>query len=604
MSASPMDMQGLLAALSGPQPSQQGGLMGAINASLAPYGGAAGLGLALMGNTSGATAPGAALAQGMQNAQQYQQKLTSQQIQNAQGLMQLRQAMIMQSLMNSAMQGGQGQATPQGAPSAAPAGAPPAQAPAGAYDASAGPALPQDSPLSSAAPLGAPQTPGFGVGDVSQIPIQGMNPRLAYVLALNKTGDPTAAAAAVRNAQLAIAKQQIQPQLDLLDGVINSANPVSALQQGSQADPRIRQAWMVGAKMQGFDPNDLSNVDNVRLGLTQARNALASQAELPSAKAPDSLEQINGPLGQRLSRNRVTGEVKQEVAPQETAQFITPQGVQMLTKAEGMAKGYQPFNPTIFGAANTTDQAIQFAADTYRTTGKFPPAMARNPVLQAKVLARVASDAAANGDTTGAIAARQSALKANGVALDQVTKLETATNGYAATLDKNLTNLEQAYAKAGNMGSPLLTRAQRAWQQGITGDPDTASMVTWLNAVQGEYAKLKSGNLGNAPASDSQMRDAKEVINKYMNEGGIAAVGQAMREEAANRKAAIAEQKQSLMGSLGQSAPGAPQSAPKPTGASSTNVPNVNSKGWTLHQDKNGNRAYVSPDGKQYQVVQ
>lgn len=34
-----------------------------------------------------------------------------------------------------------------------------------------------------------------------------------------------------------------------------------------------------------------------------------------------------------------------------------------------------------------------------------------------------------------------------------------------------------------------------------------------------------------------------------------------------------------------------------------TSIPQSNSKGWTLHVDANGNKAYVSPDGKQYEEV-
>jgi hypothetical protein len=197
---------------------------------------------------------------------------------------------------------------------------------------------------------------------------------------------------------------------------------------------------------------------------------------------------------------------------------IGPDGKPVYVRASA-AVGKQPYSPSVFGASSVSDDAVQFAADTYRTTGKFPGSFGRSPALQARVLDRVASDAIANGDTAGAITARTASLKANGQALDQVTKLETATNGYAATLDKNLTNLTQSYSKLDSSGSPLINRAVRAWQQGVSGDPQTADMVTWLNAVQGEYAKLKSGNLGNAPASDAAMRDAKEVINKNMSEG-------------------------------------------------------------------------------------
>lgn len=38
-------------------------------------------------------------------------------------------------------------------------------------------------------------------------------------------------------------------------------------------------------------------------------------------------------------------------------------------------------------------------------------------------------------------------------------------------------------------------------------------------------------------------------------------------------------------------------------GAAAGGAPLVNAQGWTLHTDAKGNRAYVSPDGKQFQVV-
>ena len=537
-------------------PAPQGGLMGAINAALMSP--TASLGLGLMGNTSGATAPGAALAQGLQNGQQLQQRNTSQWLQNAQGLLSLQNQVALQNLFNRRpqgsdptqnAQGGQDQSTSAGF----------GAAPAGAYDTSAGPALPARASLSSAVPPGAPQP---GLADISQIPIAGMSPDLYRRMAMLRGNYSLDTEKEIRDYQLQTAKMRVQPQIDALDNVIESDRPA----QYVGSDPQLQRLWTRMAPALGFDlgqPNTFSD-DNVRRVFGSVRNQLAAQAQLPTKAPPVPLSQMAGELGSMYSRNPITGEIKQEKAPEDTAQFMLPDGsVRMLTKAEGIRRGLTPFNPTIWGAANMSDQAVQMAADTYRTTGKFPAGMSRNPAMQAKVWGRIASDATANGDTTGAIAARQEALKANGAALAQVSKLETATNGYAATLDKNLTNLEQAYAKAGNMGSPLLTRAQRYWQQGVTGDPDTASMVTWLNAVQGEYAKLKSGNLGNAPASDSQMRDAKEVINKYMNQGGIAAVAQAMRLEAGNRQAAIAQQRQSLMGQLGQSAPGAPAGTPR-----------------------------------------
>jgi hypothetical protein len=223
--------------------------------------------------------------------------------------------------------------------------------------------------------------------------------------------------------------------------------------------------------------------------------------------------------------------------------------------------------------------------------------------MQARVLDKVAQDAHDAGDTTGAIAARQGALKANGTALTQNTKLLAATQGYAETLDKNLTNLLQSYSKVDSTGSPLINKAFRAWQQGVSGDPETAGMVTWLNAVQGEYAKLRSGSLGNQAASDQAMRDSKEVINKAMSEGGMQAVAAAIRGEKENRLQSIQEENTRLTSAMGKGAPGASGSS-QPPASSAGQLLRVNAQGWALHVDKNGNKAYVSPDGKSYQSVQ
>ena len=57
-----------------------------------------------------------------------------------------------------------------------------------------------------------------------------------------------------------------------------------------------------------------------------------------------------------------------------------------------------------------------------------------------------------------------------------------------------------------------------------------------------------------------------------------------------------------------RSGPGAPRAAgvlaQKPAAASKSAPPTTNAKGWTLHVDANGNKAYVSPDGKSYEGVQ
>jgi hypothetical protein len=274
-----------------------------------------------------------------------------------------------------------------------------------------------------------------------------------------------------------------------------------------------------------------------------------------------------------------------------------------------------PPSQAAIAAANMDPNSIQFAADTYRTTGKFPGAFARNPAMQQAALKQVAADALANGDTAGSIAARTASLKAGGMALDQVSKQEAFTGSAVNTLDRNLQALTTLGQKLDSTGSPLINRVINQFNQGVSGDPDTAAYIAMLNAVQGEYAKIASNNNGNSPISDSAKADAKEAINKAMSQGGIAAVRQAMMQEAQNRMQAIREAKQGLIGSISGNAPGARQGAAGATTGSNSSdstqtapsnggtPPPTNTQGWALHRDAKGNMAYVSPDGKQVQEV-
>jgi hypothetical protein len=65
-------------------------------------------------------------------------------------------------------------------------------------------------------------------------------------------------------------------------------------------------------------------------------------------------------------------------------------------------------------------------------------------------------------------------------------------------------------------------------------------------------------------------------------------------QKAANRQTAIAGLQRNA---------GASYKAPGRTSQPRGGAPNTNARGWALHVDANGNRAYVSPDGKQFEEV-
>jgi hypothetical protein len=354
-----------------------------------------------------------------------------------------------------------------------------------------------------------------------------------------------------------------------VDGSAPNAAPSSPQAPGggqaaySAAIVKAKQAYssMVTA---GVDPN-IAKVNSLKMlvaaGIPGADTQLeeANSAVLKNQSTQAETAKNVGEAGSYQS-NAQNQQFDQSTKQWKTT-FTDPNGLYLIqTNGQGQQQRVElkpPPTASAQAAANLSPDSIQFAADTYRSTGKFPGSFGRSPAMQAVVLNKISQDALANGDTAGSIAARSAALKANGTALDQITKQETLTSGAVATLDSNLKSLQALGQKLDTTGSPLINRAVTAFNQGVAGDPDTAAYVSMLNAVQSEYAKIASNNNGNSPISDSAKADAKEVINKLMSQGGIAAVAQAMRTESANRLQAIRDTKTGLIGTMSGNAPSA-----------------------------------------------
>jgi hypothetical protein len=232
--------------------------------------------------------------------------------------------------------------------------------------------------------------------------------------------------------------------------------------------------------------------------------------------------------------------------------------------------------PGLAGLAQSFDpQTTQFAADTYRTTGKMPTYI-RSPAQVGAVLKQVAADADASGDSAGAIAARQASLHANQAALSQTTKQEAATTSYFDTMDKNI---EAARKLANSLDFSNPTAFNAALQSYLRGtsDPQYAKYNVFFDSIGNEYAKIKSGSLGNATVSDAARKEAMSVLAPTLGNGGAQAAFDAIRAEGNNRLASLRAERQRLQGELGVNAPGvkvtnAPANSPVPPAQGGTVV--------------------------------
>lgn len=323
------------------------------------------LGLGLIGAGQPFANPAQQIQGAMQNMQA--QRLAQQQVQ--QGQLGLDYQRAFNNAIIHSLNGGQAAtAAPQ-----APAAPQPIPANGGLIAPAGQPAAPQNSGL--LAPAGAPQQAAPAASqqpswlapptqqDISSIPVGGLPASIAPLLAIRSGKDPAQAANDARTAQIASAKQQYDPIIQQLSGIVQSDDPVRDI----NANPLLAATWAHYAQQRGIDPSKGLNAANARQvfgGLAnQYRSALGESAVAP----PIPLEQVSGPgssLGARYSRDPVTGEVKQEVGPQEVGNYIGPNGqIIQRTKAEAQAQGLTPYVPQTYVNAGTVDPMAQMIAD-------------------------------------------------------------------------------------------------------------------------------------------------------------------------------------------------------------------------------------------------
>jgi hypothetical protein len=156
-----------------------------------------------------------------------------------------------------------------------------------------------------------------------------------------------------------------------------------------------------------------------------------------------------------------------------------------------------------------------------------------------------------------------------------------AANDVLASLEKDGTTTSIPGSRSGFGIGALLNTVSTAKQQQL----DQAKR-DFVNAVlrRESGAAISASEFDNAEKQYfPQIGDSKEVISQKSNNRALAIRG--MQAEVPKSQRSIFNEIQG-----GNTAPSSPTyTGPKP--------------GWTLHMDANGNRAYVSPDGKQFVEV-
>jgi hypothetical protein len=395
--------------------------------------------------------------------------------------------------------------------------------------------------------------PDVGVGTIAGVPVplaislDSLRP--GYLKRLQEAQDSQ-----VKTAQL-----QAQGPINALESVRNTADPRVVV----DTNPGLKANFVRTAQVLGLDPlKALADVDLTRQVLGFQANQIRGQAALPAVNYAPPEQIVRGPAGEVYTQNPITHELKQ-VTGENLKQVAGPNGPVYLPSDQ--AAGKTPFNASIFGASNISQQALDAAYNNWNANGRpnSPPGgFGRTPQMASKFWDYAGQQDAATGNSAGAAKAYAAANKADGSALDQQTKLLSNVTSYGATLDKNIALLKDAESKNDLTGSPLINRALNDWRQGITGNPETAKTVAALTAVSTEVAKIQSGALGNTPISDSLRGEISGMINKNMSPAALNGALDIFVQEGANRRGSIQDQIDSLKSQIAnRQVPGSTSSA-------------------------------------------
>lgn len=141
--------------------------------------------------------------------------------------------------------------------------------------------------------------------------------------------------------------------------------------------------------------------------------------------------------------------------------------------------------------------------------------------------------------------------KANSGSLGKQTALRTATEGFENTMLQNMNVVRDLLKKgAGTTGIPVLNRYQQYVRGQYQGDPDVVALANAIDTVADENAKIRSGTLGNTPATDAMRANIKDGLNKSMTPDQILGAFSVMEKDAGNRSRALRAQEEALKSGL------------------------------------------------------
>lgn len=368
-------------------------------------------------------------------------------------------------------------------------------------------------------------------------------------------------------ASLGNGPQQSSPIVDAQKAAIAQGNQQNAADLASGTDPLQARINALQKAVQANIPGAAAALD-AAVDAQNKNKTTTAQATKDNAQAAAASDEIQNRAAQLQMKQ---SELDKSTQKDTWSTIIETPATVVQKNGLGEVRVQQKQSAATAAAANVSPDAMQAMLDSYHTTGTPPSGLARSPAMAGAFWQAESDFQKQTGNTAGSVLAAKASAKANTDALAQTQKQISSTTSYFDTMDKNIAQVNGLATKLNLSDQPTLNKAVAAFQKG-TSDPDFAKYNVFFDSVANEYAKIKSGSLGNAPVSDSARKEAQSVLLPLMSAGGVQAALEAVKTEGQNRLDSLNAQRDSLVQRLTGRAPQAPAAVTPPAAATPSKV--------------------------------
>ena len=346
----------------------------------------------------------------------------------------------------------------------------------------------------------------------------------------------------------------------------------------------MRDLAAIGALQSAMDTDDASLADHLNSKITDlgqagflrpdevahgqqlaqlaAQNPQAARQQLPAylngfkteqqifkeAQDTAKTEQENWkPAGPGTLINVKTGETKQGSLPVDQAEMAD-----YLQKHPGQGpadflswKAKQSPMAMVMGNM-LKGSAIDQAAERYSTDGSLPSGFARSPGTTAAIIQRSAE---LHPDQN--LASNKATFQADTGALKQVQKQFDVMNAFEGTALRNLDLYAQTAAKIPDLGARFANVPLRMITGSMIGTDNMAALKAARETAATEVAKVLGSATGSGVLSDSQKKEAQDVIDGNLPMSATLAVVNTLKQDMANRHQSYQADIDAIKGRLG-----------------------------------------------------